>query len=97
MKRFNISMPKLPVLTVAGVLCGMGLERRRSAGSKVATGLGFVTLGAALGAGAVLARALMLGRARQNATLAAAGEANSSIDPAFTPRDELPAMQSAVS
>ena len=97
MNRFNISMPKLPALTVAGVLCGMGLERRRSAGSKVATGIGFVTLGAALGAGVVLARALMLGRARQNATLTASSEANTSIDPAFTARDERAAMQSAVS
>lgn len=90
MNRFNISMPKLPGLTVAGVLCGMGLERRRSTGSKVATGLGFAAIGAAIGAGAVLTRALMLGRARQNATLAGSIEANSSVD-------ELPAMQSAVS
>ena len=97
MNRFKISMPKLPALTIAGVLCGMGLERRRSAGTRVATGLGFMTLGAALGAAAVLARALMLGRARQNATLAAASEANSSAHPAFTGRDQRPATQRAVS
>lgn len=97
MKPFNISMPKWPALTVAGVLCGVGLERRRSAGRKVATGVGLVTLGAAIGAGAVLARALVLGKARQNATLGASTEANRPMEHAFVTRDELPAMQSAVS
>ncbi|MGV3621833.1 MAG: hypothetical protein ACO1OB_13500 [Archangium sp.] len=103
MKPFNISMPKwhaltkLPALTVAGVLCGIGLERRRSAGSQVASGVGLVTLGAAIGAGAVLARALVLGKARQNATLGGSTEANRPMEHAFVTRDELPAMPRAVS
>lgn len=66
MKRFNISMPKV---TTTELLAAVGLERRRSTGLKVATGLGIAAVGAALGAGAVLARALMLGRERQGDSL----------------------------
>ncbi len=57
MKRRTLSSKQL--------LQWVGLERRKSAGRTVATGLGFAALGAAVGAGAVLARALFLGREKQ--------------------------------
>ncbi len=66
MKTMTLSMPKL---TSDNLLEAMGLERRRSASERVAVGLGLAALGAAFGAGAVLTRALMLGRERQSATL----------------------------
>lgn len=66
MKTMNLSMPQL---TSENLLEALGLERRRSASQRMAVGLGFAALGAAFGAGAVLTRALMLGRERQNATL----------------------------
>ncbi len=46
----------------------MGLERRRGTARRVATAFSFTALGAALGAGAVLARALLLGREKQAAS-----------------------------
>lgn len=61
MKYVDVAVPKLTTVTRTDVLHALGLERRRSPRSKAVAALGLTALGALLGAGLVLTRALMLG------------------------------------
>ena len=59
----------LPSVSADDVLDVLGLEKRRSTGARVASGLGFVIMGAAVGAALVLTKALLIGRAERQALL----------------------------
>lgn len=52
----------LPKLSSSDILDALGLERRRTTSRRMATGFGFATLGALLGAAAMLLGVAMLGR-----------------------------------
>ncbi len=56
------NLVSLPDVSADDILETIGLERRSTFGQKLALGAGFLALGALFGAGAVLARAIVMGR-----------------------------------
>lgn len=56
------NLVSLPQVSAEDILETIGLERRSTFGNKLAKGAGFVVLGVLFGAGAVLARAMMMGK-----------------------------------